>query len=404
MRIVLIAPFATQPKGTTRARVLPLGAALAGRGHSVTVLVPPWDNPAEAGREETQGSLTVRWLRLPRPALLPRLSLQLAREALRERPDVVHLFKPKAHSGLALFWLWLRRSRVPRVLDSDDWEGRGGWNEVNPYSPLQKAFFQWQETFLPRRCAGAVTVASRTLQTQMWGLGVPPERVVYLPNGAGKSRYSDWTAADPAPVRQQLGLGEGPVVLLYTRFDRFAVARVPEVMARVVEQVPQARLLVVGKGFFGEEEVLRQQMAERGLGSHLVYAGWVEEGELPACLAAGDVALFPMDDRLTNRASCSAKLIELMVAGRPIVADAVGESRELLEHRVSGLLTPAGDVEAQAGAIVALLRDPAARRSLGEAARQRIWAEYDWDRLAERAEEAYRLAGRPCQAGEQDSH
>lgn len=392
MRITLIAPFALFPKGTTRSRVLPLARALAGRGHAVAVLIPPWDHPAEAGREEASGTLRVRSLSLPRP-LVPRLSWQMATAALRTRPDVVHVFKPKAHAGLALFWLWLRARRLPRVLDSDDWEGRGGWNEVNPYSPAQKAFFQWQETFLPRRCAAVVTVASRTLQTQMWGLGLPPERVVYLPNGAERARYGGWESADPAPVRHRLGLGNDPVVLLYTRFDRFAVPRVVEVMARVVAAVPEARLLVIGRGFFGEEESLATEMAARGLSAHLTYAGWVEGADLPGYLAAGDVAFFPMDDNLINRANCSVKLLELLVAGRAVVADAVGESREMIEHRVSGWLTPPEDVDAQAAAIVTLLRDPDLCQVLGREAAQRIWRERDWQHLAGRAERAYRLAG-----------
>ncbi len=391
MHIVMVAPFAIRVKGTTRARVLPLGSALARRGHRVTVLIPPWDSPEEAGREEVQGSMYVRWLSLPRP-LVPRLSWQLAAAARRARPDVIHVFKPKAHSGLALFWLWLRRSNVPRVLDTDDWEGRGGWNDVNPYTPAQRAFFRWQESFLPRHCAAAVTVASRTLQTQMWGLGVPPQRVLYLPNGASRTRYADWGETDPIAVRTRLGLGGDPVVLLYTRFARFKVERVVEVMARVVRQVPAVRLLVVGRGFFEEEEVLQRLMAERGLARHLVYAGWVEAGALPAYLAAGDVALFPVDDSLINRASCSVKLIELMVAGRAIVTDAVGENREMLEHRVSGWLTPPGDAALQARAVTTLLREAKSRRMLGEAAQRRIWRLYDWDLLAEQAEVAYGLA------------
>ncbi len=401
MRIALIAPFATYPKGTTRARVLPLARALAGRGHQVAVFIPPWDHPEEAGREETRTSLHIRWLPLPRRALVPRLSLHLAGEALRTHPEVIHIFKPKAHAGLALLWLWLRRSSIPRVLDSDDWEGRGGWNEVNPYTRAQKAFFQWQETFLPRHCADAVTVASRTLETQMWGLGLPPKRVVYLPNGVDRRRHASWEQADPAPFRERLGLNGHPVVLLYTRFDRFTLNRAVEVLSGVAREVPEVRFLVVGRGFFGEEETLQKEMAGRGLGEHLVYAGWVPEDDLPAYLAAGDVAYYPMDDNLINRASCSMKLLELLVAGRAVVTDAVGENREVLEDHRSGRLTPPGDIPAQVEAIVTLLRSPEMRRSLGEAARRRVWQEYSWERLVERAEEAYRLACRGRQSSTQ---
>ncbi|MBN1484871.1 MAG: glycosyltransferase family 4 protein [Chloroflexia bacterium] len=391
MRITLIAPFATRPKGTTRSRVLPLATALTRRGHQVRVLIPAWDHPSEAGREQVIDDLHLHWLELRRP-LLPRLSWKLAREARRGQPDLIHVFKPKAHAGLALFWLWLLRSRVPRILDTDDWEGRGGWNEINPYSRSQKVFFQWQESFLPRHCAQVVTVASRTLETQMWSLGLSTEDVFYLPNGASRARYSGWAQADPTPVRVRLGLGGQPVILLYTRFDRFDVQRVPNVLAKVIERVPDTRLLVVGQGFFGEEQMLEKEFARRGLGQHLIQAGWVEERDLPAYLSAGDVAYFPMDDTLTNRASCSAKLVELMVSGRAIVTDGVGQNRELLEHRISGWLTPPGAISLQAAAIVALLKNTAIRQALGENAQRRVWRHYDWDRLAEQAERAYERA------------
>ena len=257
---------------------------------------------------------------------------------------------------------------------------------------MQKAFFQWQETFLPRHCARVVTVVSRTLQTQMWGLGLPPERVVYLPNGVDRHRYASWERADPAPLRERLGLSGHPVVLLYTRFDRFALGRAVEVLSSVAREAPEVRFLVVGRGFFGEEEALQREMAGRGLGEKLVYAGWVSEEELPAYLSVGDVAYYPMDDNLINRASGSMKLLELLVAGRAVVTDAVGENREVLEDRRSGWLTPAGDISAQAEALVTLLQSPEMRRSLGEAARRRVWQEYDWGYLVERAERAYSLA------------
>src|SRR5215207_4339995 len=123
--------------------------------------------------------------------LRPGRTAGLVRAALAFRPDAIHVFKPKGYSGLAGAVL----SALGRswVLDHDDWEGRGGWNSRNRYSAPQRALFQWQESTLPR-LARAVTVASRTLQTQVWGLGVPPERVFYLPNGVTPDKYAPWLA------------------------------------------------------------------------------------------------------------------------------------------------------------------------------------------------------------------
>ncbi|MCZ7673362.1 MAG: hypothetical protein M5U34_42740 [Chloroflexi bacterium] len=36
-------------------------------------------------------------------------------------------------------------AKLRLIVDSDDWEGWGGWNDRAPYSPLQKRFFAWQE-------------------------------------------------------------------------------------------------------------------------------------------------------------------------------------------------------------------------------------------------------------------
>ena len=72
-----------------------------------------------------------------------------------------------------------------------------------------------------------------------------------------------------------------------------------------------------------------------------------------------------------------------------IVADAVGQNAEYLEHGVSGLLVPPGGNAAFASAVADLLDDPARRTELGETAARRAWSCFTWDQLVERAEQAY---------------
>ena len=52
LRVTFVAPFGLRRKGTTRARVIPLAAALAARGHRVRVVVPAWDSPEDWGRRD----------------------------------------------------------------------------------------------------------------------------------------------------------------------------------------------------------------------------------------------------------------------------------------------------------------------------------------------------------------
>lgn len=328
----------------------------------------------------------------PAPGLQHALiTWRLARRALSDQPDVLHCFKPKAYPGLiaSLTW-WLKRLRLTHlrlVVDTDDWEGPGGWNQVEPYPRLARRFFARQERSVLAHC-DAVTVSSRALETLVWALGVQPDRVHYVPNGA---RPPCGPRADGGRVRQRFELGDAPVVLLYTRFVEFDVRRVVQVLQRLTALVPGARLLVVGQGLRGEERDLMTETQVAGLAKRVVYVGWVPEDKLTDFFAAADVAMYPYDDTLINRAKCSVRLTDLMAAGVPVVADAVGQNAAYLEHGGSGWLVRPGDVDAFAHGLAALLSDPGLRRRLGEGARRRALGDFAWDRLVLRVEAAYGL-------------
>jgi glycosyltransferase involved in cell wall biosynthesis len=403
MRVVMIGLFGMRPRGTMGERALPMAQALAARGHTVTLLLPPWQNPEDAGRSWEDNGVAVENIRLP--ARIPGffhllITLRLVRRALALKPDVVHLFKPKAYSGLA-HWLLARLPQPPRlVVDTDDWEGAGGWNEIGGYTPTQRRFFAWQERWGLTH-ADALTVASRALESLVWAMGVAPERVFYVPNGA-----------EPHGMEQQDrrletgdSRGDSPCILLYTRFFEFPVSRVIDVLLRVRRRIPQARLLVVGKGLFGEEEELFRLAAESGLTvakhesrvtSHdsritddIAYCGWVSSETLPAYFAQADAAIYPFDDTLVNRTKCAAKLRDLLAAGVPVVAEAVGQNREYVRHGETGLLVEPGDVDAFAGAVVRLLEDASLRERLGQAAARDVHERFGWERLVEAVERAY---------------
>jgi glycosyltransferase involved in cell wall biosynthesis len=394
MQVVVVGPFGLRPRGTMSVRALPLAKALAARGHAVTMLLPPWQNPEDAGRCWEEDGVAIENISLPPsiPGLFHILTaLRLIRRTLALHPDVVHLFKPKAYSGLA-HWLMARLpvTRRPRlVVDADDWEGPGGWNDLGGYTPMQRRFFTWQERWGLTH-ADAVTVASRTLESLIWALGVSPQRVFYVPNGV--------TREQEARSQRPEARNDQPCILLYTRFFEFPISRVIEVFRRVREHVPTARLLVVGKGLFGEEEELFHLAAQSGLTithhalriTHdVTYLGWVPSADLPAYFARADVAIYPFDDTLVNRAKCAVKLRDLLAAGVPVVAEAVGQNREYIRHGETGWLVAPGDVASFSEAVARLLEDAALRERLGQAAVLDMRGRFAWERLVETIERAY---------------
>jgi mannosyltransferase len=81
-------------------------------------------------------------------------------------------------------------------------------------------------------------------------------------------------------------------------------------------------------------------------------------------------------------------VLEAMAAGLPVVATRSGGIVEQVTPE-TGVLVEAGDASALAAAVSELLDDPAARGSMGRAARERVTAEFGLDRQADALAAAY---------------
>ena len=373
----MVGPFGFRPKQTMRARALQLAQALTRRGHTVQLFMPPWETPEEADRHWDELGVGVRYVSL-KGGVLPTIG-RLIQETLAWQPDVVHCFKPKAYSGLVAEWLWhTHRHRLRLVMDTDDWEGWGGWNDREPYPRHYKWLFARQERWGMQHCH-ALTVASRALETLAWGHAVSPTRTVYLPNGSGIA-YQNVTA-QPHLAKQ---------LLIYSRFFEFDVARLVTILQRCHTQLPDWKVLVVGTSLHAEDGARFAQLLDQAELRHWVDdVGWIDQSELPDLLAQSAIGLYLMDDDLLNRTKCPVKVADLSALGLPIVGERVGQLPEYILHGQSGLLYQSGDVEGIVSGILQLAQQPPLREAFGRCARQQFIEKFSWDQLAISAENAY---------------
>jgi glycosyltransferase involved in cell wall biosynthesis len=99
---------------------------------------------------------------------------------------------------------------------------------------------------------------------------------------------------------------------------------------------------------------------------------WTEETEI-ARIAAFDVGIMPLHDTAWERGKCAYKLLQVMAAGKPVIASPVGANRQVVQHGVNGFLADGPDEWADA---LRRLADPELRRRMGEEARQTVEAQY----------------------------
>lgn len=389
MRICFVAPFGIRPKGTVAARMVPLAASLQARGHTVIIIVPPYTNPDDSGRCEIIQGVELRNIRLAAGGKLLSTPLMVWRmlQGIRQSgADLVHLFKPKGYGGLAvMLQLAMQggRQRIPVCVDSDDWEGSGGMNALHSYGAVEKRLYAFQEQWLSQHSHG-VTLASRALLEMTAKMGVPKERLLYLPNGVEPR-----PAGDGQRIRNILGIGsDQPVLLLYTRFFEFSQPPLYCLFQSLVARIPDLRILVVGQGRHGEDAALQQAARDMGFYQALHHAGWVEPEHLPDWFAASQAALYPFDDTLTNRTKCPAKLTELLLAGLPVTGHAVGQVSEYL-GAAPDLLCKSGDWEQLQQNLLLLLGDRNLACLTGQKLRNDLLRRFAWTDAALRLEEFY---------------
>jgi glycosyltransferase involved in cell wall biosynthesis len=149
----------------------------------------------------------------------------------------------------------------------------------------------------------------------------------------------------------------------------------------VRQQVPDARLLVVGDG--GLRETLERRVRELGIGDSVIFAGF--RADVPRLLDAMDVMVLPS---LYEGMPLTA--IEGSAMARPIVATAVDGTPEVVRDGRTGHLVPPADPAALSRAILALLQDPDAARRMGQAGRQWVLARFDVTRHVAATADVYR--------------
>jgi len=226
------------------------------------------------------------------------------------------------------------------------------------------ALAHWCER-LQFRMASHIIVVSGPLARILEADGVPPAKLVRMPNGVDLKAFD--TAHDAAAIRTGLGLGNRIVIGFVGWFrpwhglemliDAFAHARLGE---------RRAALLLIGDG--PAMPALRAQVNRLGLDADVVFSGAVPHERIPQLLSTVDIAAQPA----ANEYCCPMKVIEYMGMAKPIVAPAQPNIAELVADDREALLFRPGDMTSLADAMSRLVDDSILRQRLGAAGRHAI--------------------------------
>jgi glycosyltransferase involved in cell wall biosynthesis len=199
-------------------------------------------------------------------------------------------------------------------------------------------------------------------------LGLPPKKLVVIPNGIDLAKYparpADLTALGIAPRRR--------IITFVGRLEQqksvdWLIATAPEWLAKL----PDCELLLVGDGPMRAS--LEATGKALGIADRVHFAGWLPD--VAEVLAASDLLVLPSAwEGMPN------VVLEAMASGLAVVATDVEGVRELLGPNVANQTIWHGDTRALVDAITAFMLDPALSKAVGMANRRR-------------AEESFGIAG-----------
>lgn len=212
---------------------------------------------------------------------------------------------------------------------------------------------------------------------------------IIIPNGVETVAFS---AATPLPKWQSTDTR--PVIVFLGRLDepRKGLSIFAGAIESVLESVPGARFLIAGRG---DAPDIRQELAR--FGDSVSFLGGISDEEKESLLAGASIYVAPQ----TGGESFGIVLVEAMAARTAVVASDIPAFRAVLEDGRVGALFETGNRAALASELLDLLGNRARCEKLSEAG-QRASAQYDWEAVADKVFEVYKLAidmGSPANSG-----
>lgn len=213
-----------------------------------------------------------------------------------------------------------------------------------------------------------------TLNAEYWhhyfGREIPQFPMPYAVDNQYFARRAHLASAHRDELRRDLSLEPGrPVILFASKLqkrkhcDHLIAAYAKLSPSPGVEPVPY--LVIVGDG--EQRRALEQQAAATGFDS-IRFCGFQNQSELPRFFDLASVFVLP-----SRHEPWGLIVNEVMNARRPVVVtNDVGCATDLIQRSVNGDIYAAGDIDALAASLRAILETPGRAEAMGEKAARRI--------------------------------
>lgn len=209
----------------------------------------------------------------------------------------------------------------------------------------------------------------------------PPDKILVIPNGVDVTKFEGVSCSNE--FRARYATEHEKIVLYVGRLvPEKGVHVLLGAMPGVLRSHPEAKLVVVGEGYYKEE--LMRMSVHMGISQKVYFTGYVDDWTLKSLYKCASVAVFP-----SIYEPFGIVALEAMASGVPVAVSDTGGLSEIVEHSVSGLKVVTNNSDAISYAICHLLENPDTADRLRREALQTVKTKYNWRSIAERTKELY---------------
>ncbi len=405
MRILYLSQYFPPEVGATQTRAYEMAKGLVRAGHHVTMIAEVPNHPSGIIHPCYRGKLYERaifegidvirvWVKASSTKTFGRrmafylsymfMAIWAGLFISRKKYHVIYSTSPPLFVGAVGFVLSFLR-RVPFVFEVRDlWpESAVVLGELN--NPLAVKWATRLEEICYRR-ARRVVVATQGIRRRLIDRGLPPESLVFIPNGASLNVFQP--RPQQAKQRRAALSLNGKFIVLYAGI--LGVAQGMESLVEVANQLSndaQIHFLFIGEG---PKKAEVAALVERAGLTNLTLLGEKPQADMPGYFSAADVALVPLRRLELFQGALPSKMFEAWACACPVILSVDGEAREVLEKAQAGIYAPPQDTVAIAAAIINLKKHPDVRLDMGERGRQFVIENFSREKAAQTLEHLLR--------------
>jgi glycosyltransferase involved in cell wall biosynthesis len=247
------------------------------------------------------------------------------------------------------------------------------WKQYQTYGLLGRHY----ERLMLKRAAH-VTCLSDTFKGYLVNYGIPADKVSVVPNGADLALFDEMPPNQDLVEKYNLkGKTVAGFVGSFNFFDDVNI--VGNIFKRLCRKFSDLLLLFVGKGKAGEQ--LQSVLSDEISNNQAVFTGALPHMEAMEHLGLMDLVFSPYKGDYLFYGS-SMKIIEYMAAGKPVIATALGQIKELIHHGCNGMLFDWQEYETLEALFQKLIENKELRLKLGNSARETIANGWTWKHQA----------------------